>query len=332
MRPPNPQIFFDDVGSFPKPQGFNPRNANLDENYARVIRDTMAQKVSTGLEVPTYPQYRDMVGMFMGLISSPDTSESPYLVKRDLARIFELDALKEPCAKRPVRASVTGPIELYLSAFGSTAYEDILFNMAESVARFLEVALETGMVKVASIDEPSLGISSSVIFNEDQIAKALEIASRPCLRTDCEVHLHSPLYAELCCCVPYINIVGVESAGHPDYLRLIDKKMLEENDSYIRVGIARTDILSLVARLNESMGRNLWEDPAALEREVLKAESVEVIQKRLSKAYSIMGDRIRCAGPDCGLGSWPSQGMARDLLSNCARAISGFKESSGEQF
>ena len=72
-------------------------------------------------------------------------------------------------------------------------------------------------MSVASIDEPSLGMNSNIVFSDDEICRALEIASSPCLGLDCEVHLHSPLYAETCARVPGINILGVESAAHPDY-------------------------------------------------------------------------------------------------------------------
>ena len=45
---------------------------------------------------------------------------------------------------------------------------------------------------------------------------------------DVEIHLHSPLYYNLACETPTINVIGVESAGTPSYLELIDKKVLEE--------------------------------------------------------------------------------------------------------
>jgi 5-methyltetrahydropteroyltriglutamate--homocysteine methyltransferase len=41
-------------------------------------------------------------------------------------------------------------------------------------------------------------------------------------------------------------------------------------------------------------------------------------------AYGIFGDTIRYAGPDCGLGSWPSQKLAQELLSNTAKGIEIF--------
>ena len=123
--------------------------------------------------------------------------------------------------------------------------------------------------------------------------------------------------------------LGIESASHPDYLGLIDKKMLEETDSFIRAGIARTDILSMSARLNEKLGVNLWQDMPRLEREIMEMESPAVMKKRLEKAYGRFGERLRSTGPDCGLGSWPSQNLAARLLENCASAVRDFRSEKG---
>lgn len=313
-------IFFDDIGSYPLPKGTRLDGLSK-EQYLDLLRDVLAQKISAGVEVPTYPQFRDMIRMFMDPIENPDLTESPYLIKKENAEIIELQAVSPG---QEVRVCVTGPLELYISAFGATNYSDILYNLAESVARFLERAKEQGKISVASLDEPSLGISSNVVFGEDDILKALEIASRPCRGMDCEVHLHSPLYAEPCARVPGINIVGVESAANPDYLKLVDKKMLEDTGTYLRAGIARTDILAMAARRNEQLGVNLWNDLSMLEKEIFGMESPQVMEKRLEKAYSLFGERLKVVGPDCGLGSWPSQKMAHKLLSNCALAIKSF--------
>lgn len=313
-------IFFDDIGSYPLPKGMRLDRLS-GEQYLDLVRDVLAQKISAGVEVPTYPQFRDMIRMFMDPIENPVLVESPYLIKKEYAEIMELRAV---ATGKPVRVCVTGPVELYISAFGATNYSDILFNLAKSVARFFENAKEQGKMAVASLDEPSLGISSNVVFEEDEILKALEIASEPCKGMDCEVHLHSPLYAEPCARVQGISIVGVESAAHPDYLKLVDKKVLEETDTYLRAGIARTDILAMSARRNEQLGVNLWDDPSRLEKEILGMESPRIMEKRLDVAYNLFGERLRAVGPDCGLGSWPSQSMAYNLLSNCAVAIKSF--------
>jgi len=315
-------FFFDDIGSFPLPEGVRLASLSADQ-YLDLVRQTLQLKREAGVEAPTYPQFRDMIKMFMDPIESPDLTESPYLLRKEHAIIPELEAAKPA---QPLRVCVTGPVELYLSVFGATAYTDILFNLARSVARFFENAKEQHKMSVASLDEPSLGISSSVVFEQDELLEALEIAARPCRGMDCEIHLHSPLYAEPCCLVESLSIIGVESAAHPDYLQLIDQKLLEDQDKYLRAGIARTDILSMAARLNEQLGINLWDDPARLEGEILRLESVEVIEKRLVHAHRLFGDRLRAAGPDCGLGSWPGQSLAKKVLSNCALAVKAFRE------
>ena len=318
-------IFYDDIGSFPLPSGVKIAGLSR-EGYLDLVGSVLAIKRRAGVECPTYPQMRDMIRMFMDEIENPNQADSPYLIKREHARIRELEAVSPG---QMVRVCVTGPLELYLSAFGATAYSDILCSLAESVARFLEKSRDMGKMSVASLDEPSLGMNSNIVFSEEEIIEALEIASRPCRDMDCEVHLHSPLYAESCARVSGINIVGIESASHPDYLELMDKKMLEETDSFIRAGIARTDILSMSAQLNERLGVNLWQDMPRLEREIMEMESPAVMKKRLEKAYGLFGERLRSTGPDCGLGSWPSQDLARRLLENCASAVRDFRSEKG---
>jgi len=318
-------IFYDDIGSFPLPSGVKIAGLSR-EGYLDLVGSVLAIKRGAGVECPTYPQMRDMIRMFMDEIENPNQADSPYLIKTEHALIQELEAVSPG---ENVRVCVTGPLELYLSAFGATAYSDILCSLAESVARFLEKAGDMGKMSVASLDEPSLGMNSNIVFSEEEIIEALEIASRPCRDMDCEVHLHSPLYAESCARVSGINIVGIESASHPDYLELIDKKMLEETDSFIRAGIARTDILSMSAQLNERLGVNLWQDMPRLEKEIMEMESPAVMKKRLEKAYGLFGERLRSTGPDCGLGSWPSQDLARRLLENCASAVRDFRSEKG---
>jgi 5-methyltetrahydropteroyltriglutamate--homocysteine methyltransferase len=56
----------------------------------------------------------------------------------------------------------------------------------------------------------------------------------------------------------------------------------------------------------------------------LDVETKEKIKNRLEKAYALFGDRIKYAGPDCGLGSWPSQELAFKLLQNTGMGIKEF--------
>ncbi|AEB67070.1 uroporphyrinogen decarboxylase/cobalamine-independent methonine synthase family protein [Methanothrix soehngenii] len=315
------RIFFDDIGSYPLPRGVRLDGLSRDR-YLQLVGQVLAEKIRAGVEIPTYPQLRDMIRMFMDPIKDPDMTESPFLIRREKAEILELQAV--PPGQK-VRVCVTGPVELYISAFAATHYTDILYTLAESVSRFLEWAKEEGKMAIASLDEPSLGLNSNIIFSEEEIQEALEIASRPCQGMHCEVHLHSPLYAELCAHVSGIDILGVESAAHPDYLKLIEREVLEDTGTYLRAGIARTDIFSLSAQLNDRYKVNLWEDLPRLEREITSLESPLIMKSRLDQAYAQFGDRLIATGPDCGLGPWPSQELAGSILGNCAAAIAFFR-------
>ncbi len=336
-------IHFDDIGSYPLPEGKNREWVNQalksnDRNLQRIIKNAMQQKIDAGVEVPTYPQFRDMNQMFLDIINDESASEEPLVVREERARIMELSVLEDVGAeyakrigkKLNVRVCVTGPIELYLKQFGATGYKDILNAFAKSTDRFISNAIAgTRQLNVAtvSIDEPSIGINPQIMFRDSDIIEALTIASKTSgsKNIDTEIHLHSPLYYKLICGVPSIGIIGVESAANPSYLGLIDKKDMEDSDKFLRTGIARTDIFGMAAVLNEKYATNVWKEPEKLQEITTSMETPDVITKRLEKAYAIFGDRIKYAGPDCGLGSWPSQELAFSLLRNTASGIKEFR-------
>lgn len=334
-------VIFDDIGSYPLPEGVTKEwvqkafsKHSEREKLFQLINAAFQQKIDAGVEAPTYPQYQDMNEQFLSIIRNPECTEEPFKVKEKAARIVELEAV-QPAAqmymqshgeKQNTRVCVTGPLEMYLKEFGGTEYTDILYLLAESVDRFLKNSIENSgylNVSVVSIDEPSIGINPQIMFSDDELIKALKIATKSAHSKgiDVQIHLHSPLHYKLACATSQINVIGVESAGHPSYLDLIDKRVLEESDSFLRVGIARTDISNLVSVLNDKYGTNVWKDAFLLKEIITELETPQVISKRLEKAYSVFGERIKYVGADCGLGSWPSQEIAFQLLQNVATGI-----------
>ncbi len=119
------RIFFDDIGSYPLPRGVKLDGLSRDR-YLQLVGQVLAEKISAGVEIPTYPQLRDMIRMFMDPIKDPKMTESPFLIRREEAKIMELEAV--PPGQK-VRVCVTGPVELYISAFGATGYTDILYTL-----------------------------------------------------------------------------------------------------------------------------------------------------------------------------------------------------------
>lgn len=337
-------ILFDDIGSFPLPEGINREwveqaAKNNDPKLPDILKDAMQQKIDAGVDVPTYPQFRDMNRMFLDIINDESSHEEPLIVRKDRARIMELSAIEEvgdryagkTGEKLNIRLCVTGPIELYLKQFGGTAYKDVLNAFSTSIDRFISNSIENAkklQISVISIDEPSIGINPQIMFNDSDMIEALTIATKSSglNKIDTEIHLHSPLHYKLICRVPSISIIGVESAANPSYLDLIDKKDLEDYDKFLRIGVARTDIFGMAAVLNEKYNTNVWKEPAKLDEITAQMETPQIIEKRLRIAYSIFGNRIKYAGPDCGLGSWPSQELAFNLLKNTGAGIKEFRK------
>ncbi len=338
-------ILFDDIGSYPLPEGISKEwiahgVKNNDPKLIKILRDAMQQKIDAGVDVPTYPQYQDMNQQFLGIINDESAQEEPLIVRKEKARIMELSAIEETGAeyyrkngkKLDVRICVTGPVELYLKQFGGTAYKDVLDAFATSTDRFIANSIDNAkQIRIAtvSIDEPSIGINPQIMFSESDLAEALEKATRTSAshKIDTEIHLHSPLHYKLVCNVPSIGIIGVESAANPSYLDLVDKKDLADYDKFLRIGVSRTDIFGMAAALNEKYGTNVWKEPAKLNEITTQMETPDIIKKRLEKAYRIFGGRIKYAGPDCGLGSWPSQELAFKLLQNTGQGIKEFLKS-----
>lgn len=339
----HPKFLYDDIGSYPLPgglkkawvkQAFVDLESHKTELYD-LLQDALRQKLNAGVEVPTYPQFQDMITQFSEPIMDDERTEMPLLIKEEAAKIQELDAVealaveyKEQNGERlKLRICVTGPIELYYKLFPPPVYTDVLANIAKSVGRFITHAIEEAEnyeIVCASLDEPSMGLDPRI--EEEGIITALVLASEFAFRTgvDTQIHLHSPIFYETVCQVEGLKVIGMESAAQPSLLALIDKKQLEQYDKFIRIGVARTDILSMAAEYDELHHTNAFRDKGVLETVITEHNSPEQVTKRLEKAYAIFGDRIKYVGPDCGLGSFPTQELAYMLLKNTAEGIRAF--------
>jgi len=338
-------LIFDDIGSYPLPEGLTKEwikeafaaieSPSYKDKLYEVIRGALWQKLNAGVEVPNYPQFQNMITQFSEPIMDGDRVEAPLLIKEAKAKIPELDAVEELAVaykdqkgeKLKLRICVTGPIELYYKLFPPPVYIDVLSNIANSVGRFIKRAIEGAKhyeMVCASLDEPSMGLDPRI--EEEGIITALELASEYAYRRgiDTQIHLHSPIFYETVCQVEGLKVIGLESAAKPSLLTLIDKNQLENYDKFLRIGVSRTDILSMAAEYDELHHTNAFKDKGVLETIVREYNSPEKVTKRLEKAYALFGERIRYVGPDCGLGPFPSQELAFMALKNTSAGIKAF--------
>jgi 5-methyltetrahydropteroyltriglutamate--homocysteine methyltransferase len=338
-------VIFIDGGSLPTPEGITrewvktaAETRNEDEKLFSMVREAFQRKIDVGVHVPTYPQFRDMIGQFLDIIKDEKNCYEPYVLKEENAKILELEIIdevakqyrKETGKTLEVRVCVSGPTDLYLQSFGATGYVDAYHILALDIEDFIKqafVAAKNFKIKVIALDEPSLGMNDRIQFSDADIVSALTVASTYARKqgADMEIHLHSPLKYKLICETP-INVIGFEYAATPSYLNLLNKKVLEDSDIYIRLGVSRTDISSLIGIVNETYGINAWKEKEYMQKIVTDLETPEVVKKRLETGYSVLGDRIKYASPDCGLAFWPDQELAFKLLENTAKGVNKFNE------
>jgi len=311
-------MIFDDVGSFPLPEGITREwvMQNLDsKEYEEMVQRAFLMKIKAGVECPNYPQFQDMVEQFMRLIKN--YQENAYLIIKEHAIIKELEYVTK-IESDAVRVCVTGPFELYVKELGTVIYEDILENLAKSVARFVDNALKYPNVECVCIDEPSLGTNPDLQPTQEQLELAFGYFD---FDVDVQIHLHSSVYYANILDIDTIDVIGIESARDISVLDIIDPQDLESHDKKLRVGVARSDIDSIIAEFNQKHNVNAWESEELILKAIDEIESPEVIKTRIEKAYDRFGDLIAYIGPDCGLFSFPSQESAFKLLQNVRRAL-----------
>jgi 5-methyltetrahydropteroyltriglutamate--homocysteine methyltransferase len=341
-------LLVDDVGSFPLPStvdrlSFNkayviareamisgkPINQDefLQDNFCRVVIGSFRMKCATGLDVVNYPQHYSMYEQFSDAIRKV-MSEGTYVVEERNAIVPELHVidqeakqLSEEVGRRILlRVCITGPMELYLKEVGTALYTDIMLMFAETVKRFAKNAiLDSKYVKteVISVDEPSFGFQD-ISANKDTISTVLEKAFDFGDVTK-QIHLHSSTRVADLLEVRNIDVLSFEFAASPRNAEWVSKKMLDTADKQIRVGIARTDINSILAELYDKGTTKPTVEQIA--------ETEDTIRKRFIAAKKKFEDRMAFTGPDCGLGGWPSQEAAQLLLARTVRAVknAGFK-------
>jgi len=335
-------ILVDDVGSFPLPDYVNRKSFNeayirardaminkkdfkKDEsilnNFCRVIIDSFKKKFATGLDIVNYPQHCDMHWQFANVIHKA-MDKGTYVVDEKQAVIPEVYVIndeakriyEETGKKVLLRVCVTGPMELYLKEIGTTAYKDILLMLAETVKRFAKNSiLNSKYVKteVVSLDEPSFGFQD-ISADEDTILDVLE-KSFDFNGVTKQAHLHSPSRVANILDVKNLDVLSFEYAASPKNIEAISKKMLEQANKQIRVGVSRTDVNSIMAEL--------YEKGVTKPNAEQLIESEAIIRKRFVTAKEKYGDRMTFTGPDCGLGGWPTQEAAQLLLQRTVNVV-----------
>ena len=120
------------------------------------------------------------------------------------------------------------------------------------------------------------------------------------------------------------NIDVLTSEYASDSTNKIPKNELDRYDKFMRVGITRTNINSIIA---EKMDSGISYDEIKTVKGTLNLiDSEERIEKNLLDALEHYGDRLKFVGPDCGLSGWGPPQVACELLYRTGKVIQRVKE------
>lgn len=307
-------------------------NRGLNYNIIKPIVDSFKLKLECGLEIPTYPRHWDMHTPFLNPIES--YAIEPFLIEPSKARIIEVDIIKdyakeyyESTGNRiKCRVCVTGALELYLKKMGYAVYKDIALNFAKSVNHFIQNSIfntkyfETPII---SIDEPCIGIITYNLISDDDITDIIEVESAG-ISAEIQIHLHSLIKSHVALNCKNIDVLTCEYASNKHYI--IPRKLLEEYDKYIRVGVTRTNVSNIMAdRIEEGMNPKVFETTEGL---ISIIDSTERIKKRYKEALKQYSDRFKYVGPDCGVIGWYNHEVVSELFKRTVQAVKDVRDDS----
>ena len=332
----------DDVGSFPLPEGTSRENyakayqlareaiingqdpfkdAFIEQNFCNVVIASFKKKIATGLDVINFPQHYSGIRQ-VGDAVHEAMEKGSFIVEEKRAFLPEIyvinheaKLLSEEFEKKiKLRVSIFGPIEQYLAEVGAAAYPDVLEGFAQTINRFAKSSILNNNyveTKVISIDEPSLG-HSSFTGSPELVRETLEKAYdfKGPIR---QIHLHFSTGIHDLLTVSGLDVLSFEYAASPKNIESIPRGILEKADKQIRVGIARTDI--------DSIWAELYEKGITKPSTEQLVETVDAIKKRYCFAKEKYSEWFTFTGPDCGLGSWPSQEAAALVLRRSVEAV-----------
>ena len=329
-----------DVGSIPE--------VKIEE---KSIVKAFIDKINTGIDIPNYPQVRDMITMFLQMLSGIEKYENKYIIIDKIVTkekllpelnfiINNIRNISETVGREiKVKVCITGPYTL--SQVFMYRYPKLFIELADALAKITEeniFKLKYGHVEIIALDEPSFGLSNDPLIDigtegREALLKAWEKIFRKATSRNVKtvIHLHAtsdPLFWE----VKSLNVIESHVNDHIYYSKKT-KQQLEKYDKFIKASICKTNFDELIkdkhgGKLTPQEAAEIWRKiKTGVENPEKYLENEEIMIKRLKNIVNIMGeDRVLYAGPECGLYGFPTYNLAIKYLQKTANAIKTFKK------
>lgn len=326
------------------------------EYFEKMVVEGLLDKLRAGIDVPNYPQFRDMNRMFLGMIDGVEKAKDGYReagilsLRTEGSCIPEVSVIKENSQQiyerisKPfqVKVCVTGPYTL--SSLFVYRDEEIFSRLGEMISQVVENNLfngKYGSVSLVVMDDPLFGLLDDPLIDRgsegrEHLRKAWESifhrANSKGIQT-C-IHLHNTA-DELFWEVESLNIIE-SHVDDPIYQIGKTKELLESTDKFLKASICITDFdrlirESITATSQQKMKELTMNEKIAEAWRGIRSgnmdsetflESEKSMKKRLTMTVNRFGvERILYAGPECGLGGFPTYECALEYLRRVSNAV-----------
>lgn len=328
---------------------------SFEKNVVKVFSD----KLAAGVDIPNFPQFRDMNEMFLGMISGVERLKEGFVETGNLTLKLGKGILPEALAIKKngnefserfgkpfaLKICVTGPYTL--ASFFPYRTSETLSRLGEVVSRIVEANIfseKHGCIAFVSVDEPVFGLVDDPLIDHGSVGRENLLRA---WRTICGaakarkamtcLHLHNTS-DELFWSVEPLDVI--ESHVDDPLYRLDEtKRHLERENKVLKASVCVTDFDKLIhenlraASLGLS-GLALDDAVAEVWRKLRKnvvapeafLDSSSVMKKRAEQIIAKFGsERVTYVGPECGLRGFPTYETAVE----CLRRVASIAKSLG---
>ena len=359
-----------DVGSFPPvadsrqfvegANRFSLSSADESANFfEKKVLEGLVDKIGAGIDVPNFPQFRDMNKMFLSVIDGIERTNGGYIetqipsVKADRSCIPEVMVIEKNSqriqekkgAAFEIRICVTGPYTL--ASFFPYKREDTFSRLGSVVSQIVESSIfnnKHGRVSLVSVDEPVFGLQDDPLIDfgsegRENLRRTWESIFHKIKSKNAQsmIHLHStanPLFWD----IPSLDVIE----SHVDDPLIKMKKtgeLLESRDKFLKASVAVNDFDALIRKkiaadspekLAESdLNERIADTWTGIKHGRINPESfletVELMKSRLVKVAEQFGaERVLYAGPECGLKGYPTYETVLECLRRVSTAVENF--------
>ena len=335
------------------------QNHESAEYFEKKIVENFLDKIGAEIDVPNYPQFRDMSEMFLSIMDGIEKLDVGYIetgalsLKSGTSKMPEVLALEKNSQQiqekkgEPfeVRVCVTGPYTL--SSYFPYKDERIFGRLGKIISQILETSLfsnNNGKTSLVSVDEPLFGLLDDPLIDFGSEGRAnLQNAWETIFQTvksknaQTMLHLHStanPLFWD-------IKSLDIIDSHVDDPITQMKKtgELLASKNKFLKASITVNDFDALIKQkleadspqlgesdINEKIADTWTEIKNKTVDPQIFLDTTETMTKRLTTLVERFDkDRILYAGPECGLKAYPTYENALECLRRVSAATNSIK-------